>query len=270
VESEMELPLVALHQLFAPMLSLLDALPEPQQRALGVAFGLAAESARLPAGRAAVPAEPADFLGSRPRSAPGPARPAATAPPGSAAAARRTRASAPMLRPATGRRRRRPAAGVPRLLRIAGSAPPERPGNDRAPDPQSARRQSAMRRAAGQEGTRGPRVPARIAGAGRRMRVPSPTRPRPPLSHAGTLPSRARSAAGPSFPPRLRRAGRGRRYSRHARLRAARRASRTRRPAPFSVRGKSGMTHCRPAHRLYDRLRHPPHPPAPLHQSRQP
>ena len=45
VESEMELPLAALHQLCTPMLSSLDALPESQQRALRVAFGLAAESA---------------------------------------------------------------------------------------------------------------------------------------------------------------------------------------------------------------------------------
>ena len=42
VESEMELPLAALHQLCTPMLSRLDALPEPQQRALRVGFGLAA------------------------------------------------------------------------------------------------------------------------------------------------------------------------------------------------------------------------------------
>ena len=42
VESEMELPLAALHQLCGPMLSRLAALPEPQQRALQVAFGLAA------------------------------------------------------------------------------------------------------------------------------------------------------------------------------------------------------------------------------------
>jgi DNA-binding CsgD family transcriptional regulator len=41
VESEIELPLAALHQLCTPMLSSLDALPEPQQRALRVAFGLA-------------------------------------------------------------------------------------------------------------------------------------------------------------------------------------------------------------------------------------
>ena len=45
VESEMELPLAALHQLCTPMLSCLAALPEPQQRALQVAFGLAAEPA---------------------------------------------------------------------------------------------------------------------------------------------------------------------------------------------------------------------------------
>ena len=45
VESEMELPLAALHQLCAPMLSSLGALPEPQQRALRVAFGLAADPA---------------------------------------------------------------------------------------------------------------------------------------------------------------------------------------------------------------------------------
>jgi DNA-binding CsgD family transcriptional regulator len=45
VESEMELPLAALHQLCTPMLGSLDALPEPQQRALRVAFGLASEPA---------------------------------------------------------------------------------------------------------------------------------------------------------------------------------------------------------------------------------
>ncbi len=45
VESEMELPLAALHQLCTPMLSSLDALPEPQQRALRVAFGLTVEPA---------------------------------------------------------------------------------------------------------------------------------------------------------------------------------------------------------------------------------
>ncbi len=42
VEFEMGLPLAALHQLCTPMLSGLAALPEPQQRALRVAFGLAA------------------------------------------------------------------------------------------------------------------------------------------------------------------------------------------------------------------------------------
>src|ERR1700759_5622455 len=45
VESEMELPLAALHQLCGPLLSGLTALPEPQQRALRAAFGLAAEPA---------------------------------------------------------------------------------------------------------------------------------------------------------------------------------------------------------------------------------
>jgi DNA-binding CsgD family transcriptional regulator len=45
VEFEMKLPLAALHQLCTPMLSNLAALPEPQQRALRVAFGLAAEPA---------------------------------------------------------------------------------------------------------------------------------------------------------------------------------------------------------------------------------
>jgi DNA-binding CsgD family transcriptional regulator len=45
VESEMELPFAALHLLCAPMLSGLAALPEPQQRALRVAFGLAAGTA---------------------------------------------------------------------------------------------------------------------------------------------------------------------------------------------------------------------------------
>jgi hypothetical protein len=45
VESERELPLAALHQLCAPMLRSLDTLPKPQQRALRVAFGLAAEPA---------------------------------------------------------------------------------------------------------------------------------------------------------------------------------------------------------------------------------
>ena len=41
VESEMELPFAGLHQLCAPMLTKLDALPAPQQRALRVALGLA-------------------------------------------------------------------------------------------------------------------------------------------------------------------------------------------------------------------------------------
>src|SRR3954465_6615294 len=45
VESEMELPFAGLHQLCAPMLSRLDALPEPQQQALGVAFGLSSGDA---------------------------------------------------------------------------------------------------------------------------------------------------------------------------------------------------------------------------------
>jgi tetratricopeptide (TPR) repeat protein len=45
VESETELPLAALHQLCGTMLSRMAALPEPQQRALRVAFGLAAGTA---------------------------------------------------------------------------------------------------------------------------------------------------------------------------------------------------------------------------------
>src|SRR4051794_26215202 len=45
VESEMELPFAALHQLCAPMLRGLATLPEPQGKALQVAFGLAAGSA---------------------------------------------------------------------------------------------------------------------------------------------------------------------------------------------------------------------------------
>ena len=40
VESEMELPFAALHQLCGPMLSQIGALPGPQRDALGVAFGL--------------------------------------------------------------------------------------------------------------------------------------------------------------------------------------------------------------------------------------
>src|SRR3954470_17958780 len=40
VEAEMELPFAGVHQLCAPMLGRLDALPEPQREALRVAFGL--------------------------------------------------------------------------------------------------------------------------------------------------------------------------------------------------------------------------------------
>ena len=40
IESEMELPFAALHQLCAPMLSQIDLLAEPQRDALGIAFGL--------------------------------------------------------------------------------------------------------------------------------------------------------------------------------------------------------------------------------------
>src|ERR1700737_859795 len=40
VESEMELAFAALQQLCAPMLDQLEALPDPQREALGVAFGL--------------------------------------------------------------------------------------------------------------------------------------------------------------------------------------------------------------------------------------
>jgi DNA-binding CsgD family transcriptional regulator len=42
VEAEMELPFAGLHRLCAPMLAQLDALPEPQQHALRVSFGLSA------------------------------------------------------------------------------------------------------------------------------------------------------------------------------------------------------------------------------------
>src|SRR3954447_19684071 len=42
VQSEMELPFAALHQLSAPMLHRLDRLPGPQRDALGTAFGLSA------------------------------------------------------------------------------------------------------------------------------------------------------------------------------------------------------------------------------------
>src|SRR3982750_2926488 len=45
VESEMELPFAALHQLCAPLLVDLATLPEPQEEALRVAFGLSAGSA---------------------------------------------------------------------------------------------------------------------------------------------------------------------------------------------------------------------------------
>src|SRR3954452_22612856 len=45
VESEMELPFAALHQLCAPMLGGMAALPEPQVQAMRVAFGLVAGSA---------------------------------------------------------------------------------------------------------------------------------------------------------------------------------------------------------------------------------
>src|SRR3954453_18405987 len=42
VEREMELPYAGVHQLCAPMLGRLGALPEPQRAALGVALGLSA------------------------------------------------------------------------------------------------------------------------------------------------------------------------------------------------------------------------------------
>jgi DNA-binding CsgD family transcriptional regulator len=45
VEAEMELPFAGLHQLCAPMLAKLDALPEPQQTALRVSFGLSSGDA---------------------------------------------------------------------------------------------------------------------------------------------------------------------------------------------------------------------------------
>src|SRR5947208_11288071 len=45
VESEMELPFAGLHQLCAPMLERLGALPEPQQIALRVALGLSSGDA---------------------------------------------------------------------------------------------------------------------------------------------------------------------------------------------------------------------------------
>src|SRR5215212_5975562 len=45
VESEMELPFAGLHQLCAPVLGRLGALPEPQQVALRVALGLSSGTA---------------------------------------------------------------------------------------------------------------------------------------------------------------------------------------------------------------------------------
>src|SRR4051794_39831020 len=45
VEAEMELPFAGLHQLCAPMLGRLDALPAPQQEALSIALGLSAGAA---------------------------------------------------------------------------------------------------------------------------------------------------------------------------------------------------------------------------------
>src|SRR6266513_2826053 len=45
VESEMELPFAGLHRLCAPMLAQLDALPDPQQNALQVSFGLSSGNA---------------------------------------------------------------------------------------------------------------------------------------------------------------------------------------------------------------------------------
>src|SRR4051812_38652886 len=45
VEAEMELPFAGLHRLCAPMLARLDALPDPQQTALRVSFGLASGDA---------------------------------------------------------------------------------------------------------------------------------------------------------------------------------------------------------------------------------
>ncbi len=46
VESEMELPFAALHQLCAPFLNGLERLPAPQRDALGTAFGLASGAPR--------------------------------------------------------------------------------------------------------------------------------------------------------------------------------------------------------------------------------
>jgi DNA-binding CsgD family transcriptional regulator len=48
VESEMELPFAGLHQLCAPMLSEIGALPEPQRDALSIAFGLSVGKAPDP------------------------------------------------------------------------------------------------------------------------------------------------------------------------------------------------------------------------------
>src|SRR4051812_12699313 len=45
VEAEMELPFAGLHRLCAPMLAQLDALPDPQQTALRVSFGLSSGAA---------------------------------------------------------------------------------------------------------------------------------------------------------------------------------------------------------------------------------
>ena len=45
VEAEMELPFAGLHRLCAPMLAQLDALPDPQQNALRVSFGLSSGDA---------------------------------------------------------------------------------------------------------------------------------------------------------------------------------------------------------------------------------
>src|SRR5258708_16396772 len=45
VQSEMELPFAALHQLCAPMLEKLEGLPAPQRDALEIAFGMSSGSA---------------------------------------------------------------------------------------------------------------------------------------------------------------------------------------------------------------------------------
>src|SRR5436190_22045238 len=45
VEAEMELPFAGLHHLCAPMLAQFDALPDPQQNALRVSFGLSSGDA---------------------------------------------------------------------------------------------------------------------------------------------------------------------------------------------------------------------------------